>query len=840
MDTRRDFIKKSILLSGAAGLSAMLPASIAKALAIDPQLGSTFEDAEHVVILMQENRSFDHCFGMLKGVRGYNDPRTITLPDNNSVWAQTNPAGEVHIPFRLDIRNTKATWMGDLPHGRSSQVDAHNGGQYDRWLQAKESRYKEFKGMPLTMGYHTREDIPFNYALADAFTVCDQHFSGAMTSTWPNRLLMWSGTVRAKASATERAFIRNEMAFGELEWKTFPERLEENGIPWKIYQNDVTCGGGLEGEQRSWLTNFTCNTLEYFAQFRVKFTPRFLKSLQNQAATLPQEIKQLEEKLKTLSPSDAAVKKLQADLAKKREVLNNAHKELETWSEENFRKLTPFEKNLHQKAFASNTGDPDYQQLTTLSYKDGQEERTLQVPKGDVLHQFRQDVDKGRLPTVSWLVGPQKFSDHPSAPWYGAWYVSEVLDILTKNPEVWKKTIFILTYDENDGYYDHVPPFVAPNPENPHSGKCSEGVSAEGEYISRELELKYGIAEKEAREGPVGLGFRVPMVIASPWTRGGQVCSEVLEHTSILQFLEKFLSKKTGKDIQETNISSWRRTVSGDLTTAFNTYQGEKPALPFLRKDPLIEGIYNAKFKKDPGDFRPLTPAEIAAVNKGPFSSPLMPRQEKGIRPSCALPYELYADGKLSADKKEFELTLSAANEIFGERSAGSPFNVYLPGKYTGRTGVPESATSRSYAVAAGSRVTDNWAVSAFENGRYNLQAHGPNGFLRGFAGSIKDPGIVIACKYDKTSGNIALQLHNNAAAGVVLHIRDNAYKADPVKKAVKAGSTETIVIETGKQFNWYDFSVTAEGFDDFERRYAGRVETGKPGYSDPFMGEMI
>ena len=112
MDTRREFLKKAVLLSGAAGFSGGVPASIARALAIDPKLGSTYLDAEHVVILMQENRSFDHCFGTLRGVRGFNDPRAITLPDKNLVWLQTNKAGETYAPFRFDIRDTKITWMG--------------------------------------------------------------------------------------------------------------------------------------------------------------------------------------------------------------------------------------------------------------------------------------------------------------------------------------------------------------------------------------------------------------------------------------------------------------------------------------------------------------------------------------------------------------------------------------------------------------------------------------------------------------------------------------------------------------------------------------------------------
>src|SRR5205814_70525 len=95
---------------------------------------------------------------------------------------------------------------------------------------------------------------------------------------------------------------------------------------------------------------------------------------------------------------------------------------------------------------------------------------------GDVLHQFRVDVQNGTLPTVSWIVPPEKFSDHPASAWYGAWYISEIINILTKNPDVWKKTVFVMTYDENDGYFDHYPPFVAPNPQRPETGKVSDSI----------------------------------------------------------------------------------------------------------------------------------------------------------------------------------------------------------------------------------------------------------------------------------------------------------------------------------------------------------------------------
>src|SRR3984957_13376320 len=158
MQSRRDFLKKAAMLAGAAGFSAGVPESVQRAVAIEPEPGTTWKDAEHVVILMQENRSFDHALGTLKGVRGFNDPRAIHLPDGNLVWLQTNAEGKTYAPFHLDIRNTKATWMSSLPHSWANQVDARNDGKYDQWLNVKQNSIPEYAHMPLTMGYHTRED----------------------------------------------------------------------------------------------------------------------------------------------------------------------------------------------------------------------------------------------------------------------------------------------------------------------------------------------------------------------------------------------------------------------------------------------------------------------------------------------------------------------------------------------------------------------------------------------------------------------------------------------------------------------------------------------------------
>jgi len=136
MQTRRDFLKIATAIAAGAGISGVFPESIERAFAIDPAPGSSYLDAEHVVILMQENRSFDHMLGALQGVRGFNDPRAATLPNGNPVWLQTNAAGETYAPFRLDIHNTDSTWTGSLPHSRESQVDAWNNGDCDRWLDA--------------------------------------------------------------------------------------------------------------------------------------------------------------------------------------------------------------------------------------------------------------------------------------------------------------------------------------------------------------------------------------------------------------------------------------------------------------------------------------------------------------------------------------------------------------------------------------------------------------------------------------------------------------------------------------------------------------------------------
>ncbi len=577
MDTRREFLRKAMLLSGAAGMATLNP-SIIKALSINPDAGTTFLDAEHIVLLMQENRSFDHAFGTLRGVRGFNDSRAITLPDANKVWLQKNAIGETYTPFRFDIKDTKITWMGSLPHSRESQTGARNNGRHDNWIEAKKISDKEYEHMPLTMGYYTREDIPFYYALADAFTICDQNFCSSLTPTDPNRLYFWSGTVRAKHDENSRAFIDNDSIEKGIEWRTFPELLEENNISWKVYQNEVSADGGFTEEEDAWLANFGDNPLEFYNQYHIKLSKRYIDYLPQRIIQLQKEIEELQLKIPSLAAGSEKLDDAQKQLQEKKELIELKKEDQQKFTIEKYNSLSSYHKSIHEKAFVVNSGDAYQHQLTPLEYTDENVDRKINIPKGDVLHQFRKDVENGELPTVSWLAAPETFSDHPSSPWFGSWYLSEVIDILTKNPEVWKKTIFILAYDENDGYFDHVPPFTAPDHRNAATGKVSTGIDTSVDRV----------IIKEDVPGSIGLGFRVPLIIASPWSRGGFVNSQVFDHTSTLQFLEVFLNNKFKKNIKETNITQWRRTVCGNLTSVFRKYNGEKiSGLPFIEKTTL-------------------------------------------------------------------------------------------------------------------------------------------------------------------------------------------------------------------------------------------------------------
>ncbi len=179
--TRRDVLKSA----GAAGLGlatagAGLDALLAKA--AEASTHGSLKDIKHVVIFMQENRSFDHYFGTLSGVQGFGDKH------NRSVFFQKDGSKTVH-PFHL-----KTDCLPDLTHDWGPQHNAWDGGKMDGFLKAHDAADGTSVG-PETMGYYTRADLPFYYALADAYTICDGYHCSVIGPTDPNRLMSMSATI---------------------------------------------------------------------------------------------------------------------------------------------------------------------------------------------------------------------------------------------------------------------------------------------------------------------------------------------------------------------------------------------------------------------------------------------------------------------------------------------------------------------------------------------------------------------------------------------------------------------------------------------------------------------
>jgi phospholipase C len=180
---------------------------------------------------------------------------------------------------------------------------------------------------------------------------------------------------------------------------------------------------------------------------------------------------------------------------------------------------------------------------------------------------FVSDIASGSLPSVSWIIPPLGFDEHPSsAPDNGMYFASLVLDALTSNSELWSKTALIVMYDENDGWFDHVPP---PTPPSGTAGEyltASPSAVGEPDASSQTLEIA----------GPLGLGMRVPCLVISPFSRGGHIATETFDHTSQLQLI----AARFGVEVP--NVSEWRRETVGDLSsTMFQSPPSSKlPTLP--------------------------------------------------------------------------------------------------------------------------------------------------------------------------------------------------------------------------------------------------------------------
>jgi len=496
--SRRSLLRTSLVVGAAGAVPKGLPSRhgqiLDTALSSPTPSGSTLADVEHVVILIQENRSFDHYFGTLSGVRGFADPTAETqLVDGvrRTVFDQfgyepgrgVDPAGFLQ-PFRLvnDPPIDDGFTTNDITHDWGPQHESWNDGAMNQFVKAHVAADGPANGF-LTMGYFTRQDLPFYYALADAFTICDGYHCSVLGPTDPNRCMAMTASLGAEGSQGQpvlETYVQNRVQqFATRSWTTMPERLSEAGISWKIYQDPTSL--------------FLFNVLPYFRQYA---TPR-----------------------------------------------------------------TAAEARLAQQAF------------------------TPQYPAD-----FVADVTSGSLPDVTWLIPPAVCCEHPAAPPpYGEWFVSQVLETLVSNPEVWERTVLFVTCDENGGWFDHVPP-PAPGPPVGDLSEIPQGAQYDGEYVT----LQTLPQDASGIRGPVGLGFRVPCLVVSPFSRGGFVSSETFDHTSLLRFLERRFG------VEVPNLSPWRRSVTGDMTAALPLLSSPETSMPKLPPttltDPKVleEGVVNS------------------------------------------------------------------------------------------------------------------------------------------------------------------------------------------------------------------------------------------------------
>jgi len=464
---RRTVLAATLATGGGAILAAAsrgdrAGAAMAQFAARTKPAGSDLGAIEHVIFMMQENRSFDHYYGTYPGARGFDDHPRGKLGNFAQAW----PGGRdtTLLPFHLDSASGMGECTQDLDHGwpaeHSSWDHCTNGGFVSTHVQ---SEYQGPELGVLTMGYYRRQDIPFYYALADAFTLCDNYHCSVQGPTHPNRLMALSGTIDPAGAAGGPVIITNEDtdAIWSVHWDTMPEVLEDAGVSWKVYTPSGTLYT-LETMQK--LGILSDAILPYFSQYQNPSSP------------------------------------------------------------------------LYQKAFL-----PQYPS------------------------EFVSDIRAGTLPAVSWIIPPLGYDEHPSSPpALGEWLTSQVLSALVSNPEVWSKTVLFHMYDENDGFFDHVVPPVAP-------------VGTTGEYLT----VSPLPDDANGTAGPIGMSFRVPMLVLSPFSRGGHVASEVFDHTSQLRFLEERFG------VQAPNISAWRRHTAGDLTSALHPKRSDPtvPKLPSTSKD---------------------------------------------------------------------------------------------------------------------------------------------------------------------------------------------------------------------------------------------------------------
>jgi phospholipase C len=395
---------------------------------------------------------------------------------------------------------------------------------------------------------------------------------------------------------------------------------------------------------------------------------------------------------------------------------------------------------------------------------------------------------------VSWIVAPEAFTEHPNWPAnYGAWYVSQILDALTANPEVWGKTAFFLMYDENDGFFDHMVPPTPPE-------SRAQGLST----VDTTNEIFQG--DSKYAKGPIGLGVRVPMIVISPWSKGGWVDSEVFDHTSLIRFIERRFERDY-PGIVESNITPWRRAVVGDLTSAFNFESPNDAVVPL----PSTDGYAPTDNQKHP-DYKPVPPTQQA-----------LPKQERGVRRARPVPYELHVLSDADFDAGTVQLRFGNSGK------SAAVFHV--------RSGDGQSGPW-TYTVGAGTHLTDTWTYGS--GATYDLSVYGPNGFFRGFKGSVggdETANLLVRSQYDASPQcpGITLEIENRGVKTNRVRISDGYGKE--VAHHVEPGRTMTWHWTLDASFGWYDLTIAVESDPTFQQRIAGHVETGTDSVSDPAIG---
>jgi phospholipase C len=224
----------------------MLCGAVLAAIASTAASARPVDVIEHVIIFMQENRPFDHYFGKMQGVRGFNDRATAPLRSGLNAFYQPidqNNLDEYMLPFRADANKTNAMCMPAPEMYYPTDIAMWNSGRMDAWNTAR------YPGMG--MSYFTREDLPYYYALYDNFACGDHYYQSTFTSTNPNRMMLFSGS--NGLSVGEPAVLENDEPRPGWNWTTVGEVLEANNISWRVYQQ---------------LDNFDDNGFAWFANYQ--------------------------------------------------------------------------------------------------------------------------------------------------------------------------------------------------------------------------------------------------------------------------------------------------------------------------------------------------------------------------------------------------------------------------------------------------------------------------------------------------------------------------------------------------------------------------------------------